>query len=970
MAADGHIIIDTKINEDGFEAGSKDIEAAARRMAASVGDIGKKAQISLEKQLNAFAKQNVAYSEQEKKVESLRAKVEELGNQKISYETFNQLNKKWEELDQKYQEMSTKQQELMSLGFSEDRAIGLKEDGKTVINYTDEMERLAAEMEKVEQKQQEMEDSGAAYIDPTVTEDYTNALNRLNTEEEKLRLSNDSLHISFSELEQKIAGLGVETENLSNEEPQLETETQNLSEEISELKTVTEPAPGKLAKFAKSLGVAWTVGKKCVSILGKLAGAIGKGVGKIASFAKQNNKSNSSMGMSLKKILKYALGIRSLFVLFNRLRSAAKEGFNNLVQYSSEANKSASMLKSSFTKLKNSFATAFAPLLSVVAPAITKVVNLMSAAMTKIGMFIAALTGNKTFVQAVDVQENYAASLDKTSSSAKKAAKSLKSYLSPLDEINRYDDGSDSDTDTGSGGYTGVDPKDMFKTVDITSPIKDIANKIRELIKAEDWAGLGNYIADGINIGVERIKQIVSWDNVGPGITKFCTAITETLNSLVDSIDWDNLGKTIGSGINTIINTIYLLITGINWKNIGKSIAKGINGILNSVDFSKLGATIGAKAMILPSLLYGAITTLDWSMVGLAIANTLNGILSSFDLTLIAGGLAAFINGISAAIISMVTNFDWEGLRAEIANGINTFLHSVDWENFASAISDLLTRLLSTMIGLIEAIDWTRLGMAIWDFISGIDWIGLVWNLFKLIIEAVGAGITAIGSVVYSMFSDLWSGVKSLFAPIGKWFKDLFSPATEWVKTTLGGILTFVNGVFSGNWKKAWEGIVNIFKGVWDGIVTVVKAPINLVFGLINGMLAAIAGGLNGIIRLINKLSFDVPDWVPVLGGKHFGFNISEITPPLIPYLAKGAVIPPNAPFTAVLGDQKRGTNIETPESLLRQIMREELGRNSGGTGGSYTFIGQINRRTLFEEVISEATIRQTVTGKNPFELA
>ena len=706
MAADGHIIIDTKINEDGFEAGSKDIEAAARRMAASVGDIGKKAQISLEKQLNAFSKQNAAYAAQEQKVDSLRAKVEELGNQKIETEAFTDLENQWNELNQKYMEVSQKQQELLDMGFPADSA--------GVAQYTAEMDRLEAKIDEIEQKQQSMKDSGEAYVDPTSTNEYTNALSRLNAEETKLDLSGNNLQTSFSSLKQK---------------------TEELSSSV-------KPAPGKFSKFAKALGVTWTAGKKCVSILGKLAGAIGKGVGKIASFAKQNNKSNSSMGMSLKKILKYALGIRSLFVLFNRLRSAAKEGFNNLVQYSSEANKSASMLKSSFTKLKNSFATAFAPLLSVVAPAITKVVNLMSAAMTKIGMFIAALTGNKTFVQAVDVQEDYAASLDKTSSSAKKAAKSLKGYLSPLDEINRYDDGSDSDTDAGSGGYTGVDPKDMFKTVDITSPIKAIANKIRELIKAEDWAGLGNYIADGINIGVERIKQIVSWDNVGPGITKFCTAITETLNSLVDGVDWDNLGKTIGSGINTIINTIYLLITGINWKNIGKSIAKGINGILNSVDFSKLGATIGAKAMILPSLLYGAITTLDWSMVGLAIANTLNGILSSFDLTLIAGGLAAFINGISAAIISMVANFDWEGLRAEIATGINTFLYSVDWGDFASAISDMFVRLLSTLVDLIETIDWEQLGMAIWDFIAGIDWIGLVWNLFKLIIDAVGAALT------------------------------------------------------------------------------------------------------------------------------------------------------------------------------------------------------------------------------------
>ncbi len=80
---------------------------------------------------------------------------------------------------------------------------------------------------------------------------------------------------------------------------------------------------------------------------------------------------------------------------------------------------------------------------------------------------------------------------------------------------------------------------------------------------------------------------------------------------------------------------------------------------------------------------------------------------------------------------------------------------------------------------------------------------------------------------------------------------------------------------------------------------------------------------MNWIIDKLNTLSFDIPDWVPSLGGKHFGFNIPQCQ---IPRLAKGAVIPPNKEFLAVLGDQTRGTNIETPEALLRQVVQEESG--------------------------------------------
>ncbi|MFR7387554.1 MAG: hypothetical protein ACLUTU_00745 [Blautia faecis] len=119
-------------------------------------------------------------------------------------------------------------------------------------------------------------------------------------------------------------------------------------------------------------------------------------------------------------------------------------------------------------------------------------------------MLIAALTGQKTFVKAIAVQENYAASLDKTANSAKKAAKALQGYLSPIDEINRYDDGKDNSNTGSTGKYTGPSPKDMFEEVPIESSSKGIADKIKELIQNEDWEGLGAYIADGINKGLQE----------------------------------------------------------------------------------------------------------------------------------------------------------------------------------------------------------------------------------------------------------------------------------------------------------------------------------------------------------------------------------------------------------------------------------------------------------------------------------
>ena len=158
--------------------------------------------------------------------------------------------------------------------------------------------------------------------------------------------------------------------------------------------------------------------------------------------------------------------------------------------------------------------------------------------------------------------------------------------------------------------------------------------------------------------------------------------------------------------------------------------------------------------------------------------------------------------------------------------------------------------------------------------------------------------------------------------------------------------------------------IDNIFTNMGISI----KNRINTVIFVLNRMIYGITSGINSMICALNGLSFDVPDWVPVIGGGSFGLNIGYVSAPYIPYLASGAVIPPNAPFMAVLGDQKSGNNIETPEALLRQIVREESGGNSGS--GQYRFTAQINRRTLFDEFMDEAKLRQMQTGKNPFEFA
>jgi hypothetical protein len=105
---------------------------------------------------------------------------------------------------------------------------------------------------------------------------------------------------------------------------------------------------------------------------------------------------------------------------------------------------------------------------------------------------------------------------------------------------------------------------------------------------------------------------------------------------------------------------------------------------------------------------------------------------------------------------------------------------------------------------------------------------------------------------------------------------------------------------------------------------------VNGVIGYLNKMISGIVTGINTAINAANKLNIKIPDWVPGIGGSKFGFNMKTITAPKIPYLAKGAVIPPNAPFLAMLGDQKHGTNIEAPLATIEAAVERVMSRYSG----------------------------------------
>ena len=159
----------------------------------------------------------------------------------------------------------------------------------------------------------------------------------------------------------------------------------------------TEPKPSIFDGLISKLSVLAKKARSVVSMFGKMvASNIANGIKKISSGILGIHKTSNKSTISIGKLLKYLFGIRSLYVLFNKLRSALVDGFKNLAQYSGSTNGVISGLISSLTQLKNSFATAFAPILTAVAPALNYLISLLNSAVTAIAQFMAALTGHQS----------------------------------------------------------------------------------------------------------------------------------------------------------------------------------------------------------------------------------------------------------------------------------------------------------------------------------------------------------------------------------------------------------------------------------------------------------------------------------------------------------------------------------------------------------------------------------------------
>lgn len=592
---------------------------------------------------------------------------------------------------------------------------------------------------------------------------------------------------------------------------------------------------------------------------------------------------------------------------------------------------------------------AFMPIVSVVVPILNTMSNALEVVTAKLATFMNALFGT-SFNAGAGANVNSSASqgfadmgseATKAGEEAEKAGKKAQKALMGFDEVNTLNLGKDGGS---SSGVSGGNTSGLVETIaPVENQLETAATTFADKLKAE-LARIKALFKEGFEIGIggdwkERLEELQSFiPRIKESLADiFDMDVTESLKSMMDSIvvaigkytgAFLSVGITLATnlmgGITQYIeqNTEYIrerisgIVTSIqgiadtlgNWfatiadifkvfgNEDGQQITANIIGIFNNAFLGVVDLALRVGKDVLDTILGPIIDNAE--SIKLAIENTLKpvatmtGALEDLITNTFEKVFEAYEQYISPAYKNMREGFD--KIVKAFLNAYNTYLAPII-DKMAKKWSEFYSNTLQPVIN--KAIDVLgKLGLAfseLWDnciapFVAWlIDFMGpkvsfvfeTISSAFLIVataiteqvgnlLDAFGGFIDFITGVFSGDWDKAWNGIKSIFKAITNSFesliKDPINKGLEWIKTT------FTNG-----WRNAWNGVKQIFTGIWDGIASAVRGPMNIIIDAINK-----------VIRGLNKLQIDIPDWVPGFGGETWGINI-----PTVPRLARGGIV-------------------------------------------------------------------------------
>lgn len=440
-------------------------------------------------------------------------------------------------------------------------------------------------------------------------------------------------------------------------------------------------------------------------------------------------------------------------------------------------------------------------------------------------------------------------------------------------------------------------------------------------------SGAGAVAGAGAAVAVPALEG-----EIGAGVT-----ISPDLQRAIDTIGnmfvpWKSAWSSYGSSIIASLQSAL--------ANIG-ALAQGIGNTIASWWASEHGQALANTTLGMFQQIASAADRITQAVLG--IWNN-GGSEVFYNLMTLGGNVVEIIEIIIGYIAETYADLvEWFAPDAESAlGGINDKISSAnDFLEWLKTDGKPILEALGTTIGVVTAA-W--LGYK--AVMLAVNIATKAWDLIFKGIQKTNWIMLAISAVVAVIIVCIrhWDEIKAVALACWNKIKDAWNKAGEWFhKNVTEPIGNFFSGL--------WDGIKGAFTRAFDFIKSAFKNYVNGWINIVENFINFFVNGINFLIKGINKLSFDIPEWFPVGGGSKFGFDIPVIPQVQIPRLAQGAVIPPNQQFAAILGDQRHGRNLEAPESLIRQIVRDEAGNvyadvlraiNDSKVGSKATIAGDV----------------------------
>lgn len=899
MPVDGTVLIDTEINTDGMNPGAKEVEDAVRRMAGDIDDLGKKAEIALQKQVAAFAKASNAFQVQQKRVEDLKRKIEDYGNTKIPTNQYLQTEKDIEKINQKLDAAIEKQIKFVETGGN------TKSRSFEAMEY--DIENLNTQLSESIAKKNQLEESGKAFTLGKDTDQYSAMTDKYVAETQKLLNMNENLGTSYSRIKNEF------------------TEYQRRLNGVDSAQKKAEKS-GK--KFNRAL--------------------------------KDTQKSSKGAGINLKRMILYGLGVESLFTLFNRLRGSLKEGMDNLSQYSNETNAALSLLMSSLTRLKNSFATAFSPILEFVAPVLSEFMNLLSEAATRVSELFSALMGKDTFTKAVKVQQDYADNLNSTAKNTKKAANETKKALAPFDDLRQIQFQETKESEENKE----LSPGEMFETEKVSDNAKAIADNFKSMIdsmkdKAKElkdmfmtgfWDGLGNYkpLLEELKSDLAKIggylKDIFTDANVQAAAKRFVDSFVYMVGTFLGMIT--SLGLTmatnivggiesylsgnverinawiirmfdVGTEINTIFSNFFIAFADV-FSVFASQTAQDITGSIIQIFADVFGGILELTLKFTRDLLNIMLAPFveNKDKIKEALMQTLEPIKVAIE------GIASAVRNAVDKIVALYDDHIHPFFES-IKDGLSELLGKV-LDAYTDHIAPILDKLAAKFKEVMEGPVGDAINSAV-EFIGKlVDAVKMLWE--NVLVPFIGWLIENIAPVIAPILESVGEIVLNTV--------ELIAKAIETIFDVLSGLIDFIVGVFTLDWSKALNGIAEIFTAVFELIDKWVETSIKNIKSAISGLIDSVKSAVEAVKNLFASADQKSYSSSSPKGDISHKRSYQAVTPMAVytaipynpPMLATGTVVPPRAGISYFgIGDNNKEPEVISPLSTMVEAFKQAV---------------------------------------------